>query len=80
MTTSVQERVEQRIDTVVLGDRLGFYEVIGEAPVTPAELAGRTGVATPFVRDWLSDQAREGYLTYDVTTDRYSSWCEVLRA
>jgi len=80
MTTSVQERVEQRIDTVVLGDRLGFYEVIGQAPVTPSELAGRTGVATVFVRDWLSDQVREGYLTYDIATDRYASWCEVPQA
>ena len=77
MTTLVQERVEQRIDTVVLGERLGFYAIIGQTAVTPADLAQRTGVATVFVRDWLSDQAREGYLTYDGSTDRYSSWCEV---
>jgi hypothetical protein len=80
MTTAVQERVEKRIDTVVLGERLGFYKILGDSPVTPIELAERAGVSVVFVRDWLNDQAREGYLTYDPATDRYSSWCELPQA
>ena len=75
MTTEVRTRVEPSTDLVALGDSLGFYEAMSEAPVTAAALAERTGTPTRFVRDWLADQAGEGYLTYDAPTDRYANWC-----
>src|SRR5690242_21339616 len=51
---------------VVLGDRLGLYRAMaGAGPLTPAELAARTGTAERYVREWLSAQAARGYVTYD---------------
>ena len=50
----------------VLGDRLGLYRAMaGAGSLTPAELAGRTGTAERYVREWLSAQAATGYVTYD---------------
>ena len=41
-----------------LGDRLGLYRALdGAGPVTPAELAGRTGLHERWVREWLRAQA-----------------------
>ena len=51
---------------VVIGDRLGLYRALAEAgPLTPAELAGRTGTAERYVREWLGAQAASGYVEYD---------------
>jgi 2-polyprenyl-3-methyl-5-hydroxy-6-metoxy-1,4-benzoquinol methylase len=51
---------------VVLGDRLGLYRAMGDCePVTPAELADRTGTTERYVREWLSNQAAGGYVEYD---------------
>src|SRR6478735_1873907 len=51
---------------VVIGDKLGLYRAMaGAAPTTPAELATRTGTTERYVREWLSNQAARGYLTYD---------------
>jgi SAM-dependent methyltransferase len=51
---------------VVLGDRLGLYRaMVDGAPVTPAELAERTGTVERYVREWLSAQAASGYVTAD---------------
>lgn len=51
---------------VVLGDRLGLYRALGGAgPLTPAELADRTGTVERYVREWLSAQAATGYVTYE---------------
>jgi SAM-dependent methyltransferase len=36
----------------------------GAGPVTPEDLAGRTGTAPRYVREWLSNQAAGGYVTY----------------
>ncbi len=50
----------------VLGDRLGLYRAMaGAGPLTPAELAERTGTAERYVREWLSAQAATGYVTYE---------------
>ena len=39
---------------VVIGDKLGLYRAMaGAGPLTPAELAGRTGTAERYVREWL---------------------------
>jgi 2-polyprenyl-3-methyl-5-hydroxy-6-metoxy-1,4-benzoquinol methylase len=51
---------------VVIGDKLGLYRAMaGAGSLTPAELAGRTGTAERYVREWLSAQAARGYVTYD---------------
>lgn len=51
---------------IVLGDRLGLYRAMaGAGPITPAELATRTGTVERYVREWLSAQAATGYLTYE---------------
>ena len=49
-----------------LGNRTGMWAALaGAGPVTPAQLATRTGVAAPLVREWCRAQAAGGYLTYD---------------
>ena len=58
---------------VVIGDKLGLYRAMGDSePVTPAELAERTGTSERCVREWLAAQAASGYLTYDAATGRYT--------
>ena len=51
---------------VVIGDKLGLYRAMaGAGPLTPADLAARTGTAERYVREWLSAQAARGYVFYD---------------
>lgn len=58
---------------VVIGDKLGLYRAMaGAGPLTPAELAGRTGTSERYVRDWLVNQAGGGYIDYDTATGRYT--------
>jgi SAM-dependent methyltransferase len=58
---------------VVMGDRLGLYRALaGVGPLTPAELAKRTGTAERYVREWLNAQAAGGYVDYDPDTVRYA--------
>jgi SAM-dependent methyltransferase len=58
---------------VVLGDRLGLYKAMaGAGPLTPTELAARTGTAERYVREWLSQQAAGGYVLYDSATNRFT--------
>ncbi len=50
---------------VVIGDRLGLYRAMADgAPVSADELARRTGTDARYVREWLSNQAAGGYVTY----------------
>jgi SAM-dependent methyltransferase len=57
---------------VALGDRLGLYRALAaRGPLTPAELARRTGTAERYVREWLNAQAAGGYVDYDPATGRY---------
>jgi SAM-dependent methyltransferase len=57
---------------VVTGDRLGLYKAMaGAGPLTPAELAERTGTSERYVREWLNAQAAGGYVTYDGDAQRY---------
>jgi SAM-dependent methyltransferase len=58
---------------VVIGDRLGLYRAMGDGePVTPEELAERTGTDPRYVREWLSNQAAGGYVSYDSASERFS--------
>src|ERR1051326_3550134 len=57
---------------VVMGDKLGLYRALAqEGPLTPAELAERTGTAERYVREWLNAQAAGGYAAYDPDSGRY---------
>ena len=57
---------------VVMGDRLGLYRALaGAGPLSPAEVAERTGTAERYVREWLNAQAAGGYVEYDPDSGRY---------
>ncbi|MEU7983886.1 class I SAM-dependent methyltransferase [Streptosporangium canum] len=52
--------------TVVLGDRLGLWRAMaGAGPLSPGELARRTGTGERLVAEWLAAQAAAGYVSYD---------------
>jgi SAM-dependent methyltransferase len=54
------------VASVHLGGRLGFYRALAElGDATPAELAGRTGTAERYVREWLEQQAVARFLSVD---------------
>jgi len=58
---------------VVMGDRLGLYQALdGAGPLSPAELAERTGTAERYVREWLNTQAAGGYVEYEPDGGRYT--------
>jgi len=58
---------------VVMGDKLGLYRALaGAGPLTPAELAERTGTAERYVREWLNAQAAGDFVSYDPDTGRYT--------
>lgn len=57
---------------VVIGEKLGLYKALAEAPATPSQLAENTGTTERYVREWLNSQAAGGYVTYDPSTGRYS--------
>ncbi len=50
---------------VVMGDRLGLYRALTDGPLTPGELAERTGTTERYVREWLNAQAAGGYVTHE---------------
>lgn len=81
-----QEKVERFVGQLVedlgatvsstlahLGHRLGLYrELAGVGPLTPAELAARTGTHERYVREWLNNQAAGGYVEHDPTAGTYT--------
>jgi SAM-dependent methyltransferase len=51
---------------VILGEELGLYRAMADGkPVTPEELAERTGCNARLVREWLSGQAASGYVEHE---------------
>ncbi len=57
---------------ILLGDRLGLYKAMADSqPVTPTELARRTGTTERYVREWLNANAASGYVQYDPATATY---------
>ena len=51
------------IAAAYLGDRLGLYRALAEAgPLSPADLAGRTGIHERYAREWLEQQATSGFV------------------
>ncbi len=49
--------------SVYLGDRLGLYRALREAPATSTELARRASISERYAREWLEQQAVTGILT-----------------
>ena len=51
---------------ILLGDRLGLWAAMaGAGPVTPDQLAARTGTVERYIREWLCGVAVAGYVGYD---------------
>lgn len=50
---------------VVIGEKLGLYKALAEGPMTPAQLASRTGTDERYLCEWLASQAAGGYITYE---------------
>ena len=58
---------------IAIGDRLGLYKALAQSgPMTPQQLAEKTGTTERYVREWLSSQAAGGYVTYDKSSGRFS--------
>jgi SAM-dependent methyltransferase len=61
------------VPLAVIGARLGLYAAMADTqPVTPAELAARTGTHERYVREWLAAQAAGGYVAYDPQAGTYT--------
>jgi hypothetical protein len=75
--TGMTTEAKTDADRIAIGERLGFYEVMSETPVTEAELAERTGAPTSLVVHWLAHQLTEGYVAREVATGRYANWCSL---
>ena len=56
---------------VSIGDELGFYKALAGGPLTPGELAARTGTNERYVREWLANQAAGGYVEFDRATGTF---------
>ncbi|MGE0284151.1 MAG: class I SAM-dependent methyltransferase [Rhizobiaceae bacterium] len=57
---------------VSLGNRLGLYKALaGAGPLTPRELAARTGCAERYVQEWLNSQVAGGYVAYHAISHTY---------
>src|SRR5581483_11313512 len=58
---------------VHLGDQLGLYKALSQSgPTTPAALARQTETTERLVREWLSAQAAQGYVSYDKASGEFS--------
>jgi hypothetical protein len=58
---------------IAIGDQLGLYRALaGGGPATEDELAARTGLATRYLKEWLSQQAAAGFLSYREQNGRYT--------
>jgi SAM-dependent methyltransferase len=58
---------------VHVGDQLGFYKAMAKSgPTDSTALAKQTGTSERLVREWLSAQAAQGYVSYDKTAQKFS--------
>jgi 2-polyprenyl-3-methyl-5-hydroxy-6-metoxy-1,4-benzoquinol methylase len=56
-----------------LGDQTGVYTALEDlGPCSDEELAGKTGLDTRYLREWLSANAAAGYIEYNADDDRFS--------
>jgi SAM-dependent methyltransferase len=57
---------------VVIGDRLGLYRAMADGSAASSEeLAARTGTDPRYIREWLSNQAAGGYVSYAADGDLF---------
>ncbi|HEX4577105.1 MAG TPA: SAM-dependent methyltransferase, partial [Edaphobacter sp.] len=57
---------------ILIGDKLGLYRAMGDgAPVTPAELAKKTGTSERYVREWLNANAAGKLVEFDSKEEKY---------
>lgn len=57
---------------VSIGTKLGLYKALaGAGPLSPRELAERTGCAERYVSEWLNAQVAGGYVDYHAVTRTY---------
>ena len=55
-----------------IGDKLGLYKELAKSgPQTPGELAKATGTSERYIREWLSEQAAGGYVTYNAANGKF---------
>ncbi|MDQ3624948.1 MAG: class I SAM-dependent methyltransferase [Verrucomicrobiota bacterium] len=58
---------------VLLGDQLGLYKAMVDAgPLTPRDLALKTGTRERYIREWLCAQAAGGYVDYNAADGTYT--------
>lgn len=58
--------------TILVGDQLGLYAAMSDSrPVTPEQLADRTGCDERYLAEWLAAQAASGYAEYDPATQTF---------
>ncbi|MCX4722274.1 class I SAM-dependent methyltransferase [Streptomyces sp. NBC_01306] len=59
--------------TVAVGERLGLYRALAEhGPLTPAQLAGRTGTSERYVEEWLHAQLSAEYVERHPSAGTYT--------
>lgn len=59
--------------TMDLGHKLGLYKAMaGAGPLTPAQLAEKTGCHERYVLEWLNNQVAGDMITYDAAAKTYS--------
>src|SRR5258708_24420860 len=57
---------------ILIGDKLGLYKAMGDGvPVTPTELAKKTGTAERYVREWLNANAAGQLVQFDAAQGTY---------
>jgi SAM-dependent methyltransferase len=58
---------------ILIGDKLGLYRAMGDGkPVTPKELAKKTGTAERYIREWLNANAAGQLVQYDAKSGKFS--------
>jgi 2-polyprenyl-3-methyl-5-hydroxy-6-metoxy-1,4-benzoquinol methylase len=59
--------------TVLIGEQLGLYKALAAGgPMTPDELAKKTGTSERLLREWLAGQVASGYVDYSSSSKKYS--------
>lgn len=58
---------------VFVGDRLGLFKAMaGAGPLTPEELARKTGMNSRIIKEWLASQAAGNIVTYNPASGTYT--------
>ena len=58
---------------IITGERLGLYKTMaGAGPLSPGELAKKTGTDERYVKEWLCAQAAGGYVEYDPKSGKFT--------